>query len=105
MIVFAHGVGRVYESPLPVWLYGVAAAVTVLLSFVLRAIVRAAPKEREPRHVIGEGGARAIRMILKVLGLVGLFLMMLAGLVVQDRGLSLAPLMFWIGLIVGTAAL
>ena len=87
------------------WLYGVAAAVTVLLSFVLRAVVTAAPKQREPRVLIGEGGAGAIRMVLKVVGLVGLLLMLLSGILVPDRGLSLAPLMFWIGLIVGTAAL
>jgi hypothetical protein len=34
-----------------------------------------------------------------------LFLMLLAGVIVRDRGLSLAPLLFWIVLIVGTAAL
>lgn len=105
MFELAHGVGRVYESPLPVWLYGVAAAATVLLSFVLRAVVTAAPKGREPRALMGEGAAGVIRMILKIVGLVGFFLMLLAGVLVPDRGLSLAPLMFWIGLIVGTAAL
>lgn len=105
MFEIAHGVGRVYESPLPVWLYGVAAAATVVLSFVLRAVVTAAPKQREPRVLMGEGGAGVLRTVLKVIGLAGLLLMLLAGILVPDRGLSLAPLMFWIGLIVGTAAL
>ena len=105
MFEFAHGVGRVYESPLPVWLYGVAAAATVLLSFILRAVVTAAPKEREPRVLLGERAAGVLRTILKVLGLAGLVLMLLSGILVPDRGLSLAPLLFWIGLIVGTAAL
>ena len=36
-VVFAHGVGRVYESPLPVWLYLVGAAATVLISFAIRS--------------------------------------------------------------------
>lgn len=105
MIELAHGVGRVYESPLPVWLYGVAAAVTVLLSFVLRAVVTATPKQREERVLMGEGATGALRIGLKVIGIAGLFLMLLSGILVPDRGLSLAPLMFWIGLIVGTAAL
>src|SRR5688572_24800899 len=105
MIDLAHGVGRVYESPLPVWLYGVAAAATVLVSFFLRAVVRSAPRAQEPRTLVGESGARVIRAVLTATGLVGLFLMILSGLVVQDRGLSLAPLMFWIGLVIGTSAL
>lgn len=104
MIEFAHGVGRVYESPLPVWLYGVAAAATVLLSFVLRAVVTAAPKDRQPRVLMGEETARIFRVVLKVAGLLGLFLMLLSGILVPDRGLSLAPLMFWIKLVVGYAA-
>lgn len=105
MIDLAHGVGRVYESPLPVWLYGVGAAVTVILSFVLRALMVTAPKQREPRHLVGEKGAGIIRSALRVVALGGLLLMLLAGILVRDRGLSLAPLMFWIGLIVGTVAL
>ena len=105
MIYLAHGVGRVYESPLPVWLYGVGAAVTVLLSFILRAAVTTAPREREPRTIIGPGAAGVIVTILQAVGLIGLVLMLMAGALVRDRGLSLAPLMFWIGLIVGTAML
>lgn len=31
----AHGVGRVYESPLPVWLYLVGAAASVLISLAV----------------------------------------------------------------------
>lgn len=104
MIDLAHGVGRVYESPLPVWLYGVGAAVTVTLSFVLRAVVTARPKDREPKVLLGQRGAAIVIKVLRVVALAGLALMLLAGIVVRDRGLSLAPLMFWIVLIVGAAA-
>jgi hypothetical protein len=86
-------------------LYGVGAAVTVLLSFILRAAFTTAPKEREPRTIIGAGAANVIVTVLQTVGLIGLFLMVLAGALVRDRGLSLAPLLFWIGLVVGTAAL
>jgi hypothetical protein len=101
----AHGVGTVYESPLPVWLYGVGAAITVVLSFVIRAFMRDEPKVPEPRPILDAKGARVLGAILRGGALLGLFLTLMAGIVVRDRGLSLAPLLFWIGLIVGTAAL
>ncbi|MEA2451946.1 MAG: hypothetical protein QOG04_656 [Actinomycetota bacterium] len=104
MIELAHGVGRVYESPLPVWLYGVGAAVTVLLSFVLRAVVTSGPKDRSPKVVLGERGTAILIKVLRVVSCVVLALMVLAGIIVRNRGLSLAPLLFWIVLIVGTAA-
>jgi hypothetical protein len=105
MIELAHGVGRVYESPLPVWLYGVGAAVTVFLSFVLRAVVRSTPGERDAKVLMGERTTRVVVIGLRSVAVAGLVLALLSGIIVQDRGLSLAPLLFWIGLIVGTAAL
>lgn len=101
----AHGVGRVYESPLPVWLYGVGAAITVVFSFVIRAVVTTEPKTRAPRLLIGRGAAGVITKVVRVAALVGLFLTLIAGIVVRDRGLSLAPLLFWIAFVIGTAAL
>jgi hypothetical protein len=105
MFEFAHGVGRVYESPLPTWLYGLGAAVTVLLSFFLRAVVRTEPRDRAPKTLLGESGARIAIAILRGVGLTGLFLMLLTGALVRDRGLSLSPLLFWVGMIVGVAVL
>ena len=105
MIDLAHGVGRVYESPLPAWLYGAGAVVVVLLSFVLRAVVSTTPKAKSPVELVGERGARVISGILRVGGLAALFLALVAGVLVPDRGLSLAPLLFWIAFIIGIAAL
>ncbi|HWC13380.1 MAG TPA: hypothetical protein VG929_02150 [Actinomycetota bacterium] len=105
MIVdLAHGVGRVYEAPLPVWLYGVGAAITVLLSFVLRAVVKTEPVERPPRLLVDARASAVVVRVLRVAALVGLFLAILAGVLVRDRGLSFAPLWFWIALIIGVAA-
>lgn len=101
----AHGVGRVYESPLPVWLYGLGAAVTVVISFFLRAAVRTRPVERPPRLLAGPRVVSVVVRILRGLALAGLFLALLAGVLVRDRGLSLAPLLFWIALITGVTAL
>lgn len=56
VLELAHGVGRVYESPLPVWLYGVGAAATVVISFLIRAAVRAEPTERTPVVLVGRQG-------------------------------------------------
>ena len=101
----AHGVGRVYESPLPVWLYGVGAAATVAISFLIRAAVRTEPKERVPSVLVGPRGAAVVITVIRGAALGALFLTLVAGILVRDRGLSLAPLLFWIALIVGTAAL
>ena len=105
LVELAHGVGRVYESPLPVWMYGVGAAATVVISFLIRAAVRAEPKARVPSVLVGPRAAAVALTIIRGAALGALFLTLLAGILVRDRGLSLAPLLFWIALIVGTAAL
>ena len=103
--VLAHGVGRVYESPIPAYLYAVGAGLTVLLSFVLRALAGHREQVARARVVAGEGVARVLGAILRVAGLAGLALAIAAAVLVDERGLTLAPLLFWVGLIVGTTAL
>ena len=102
MPVLAHGVGRVYESPIPVYLYAVGAGLTVLLSFVLRALARHRVAPSTERRMAGPGPARVIRAALTVAGLVGLALAVAGAVLVNERGLTIAPLLFWVGLIVGT---
>lgn len=103
--VLAHGVGRVYESPIPAYLYAVGAGLTVLLSFALRALAGTRELASPDRIVAGAGSARAIRNVLKVVALVGLALAVAGAVLVDERGLTIAPLLFWVGLIVGTTAL
>ena len=105
MIELAHGVGRVYESPLPTYLYGLGAAATVAASFVVRALARGEPQERVPRRLLGPGAARVITISLRVIALGGLLLAILSGILVRGQGLLPAPLLFWVGLIVLTVAL
>ncbi|HEX2294473.1 MAG TPA: hypothetical protein VHN37_04110 [Actinomycetota bacterium] len=103
--VLAHGVGRVYESPIPAYLYAVGAGLTVLLSFVLRALAgNRAPATRD-REVAGAGAARTVRTILKAGALAGLALTVAGAVLVDERGLTVAPLLFWVGLVVGTTTL
>jgi hypothetical protein len=104
-LLLAHGVGRVYESPLPVWLYGVGAAATVVASFLIRALSRDELRTKPRRRIAGAGAARVLVLVLKVAGVVGLTLIVLSGALVRGNGLFLAPLLFWVGLIVGVTAL
>lgn len=99
--VLAHGVGRVYESPIPVYLYAVGAGLTVLLSFVLRALAHNKSPAARERRIAGPGVGRAIRATLKVTGVVALALMVAGAVLVDDRGLTLSTLLFWVGLVVG----
>ncbi|MDQ4065521.1 MAG: hypothetical protein M3161_05685 [Actinomycetota bacterium] len=104
MIELAHGVGRVYESPLPTWLYWIGAAATVAASFVIRALSRDEPRATEPRRLAGRGVARAVELVARVLAFVVVALMVISGAAVAGQGLLLAPLLFWVALIVATAA-
>jgi hypothetical protein len=96
----AHGVGRVYESPIPVSYYLAGAAATVLASFLIRAFTT----EERPhpnRSVAGPAAGR------RVLSAVAAYFLAVLGLVVvfsfiypDQTGLGIAPLTFWIGLII-----
>lgn len=96
----AHGVGRIYQSPIPISYYLTGAALTVLASFFIRAAAR---KEgsRAPRRVWGSKGAGILlgtvrAYFLSILGLVITFAVVYS----NEGGLGLAPLTFWICLII-----
>jgi hypothetical protein len=100
MLEVAHGVGRVYESPIPVAYYLAGAAATVLVSFLIRAFA----KEERPHPDRTVGGPQAGRRVLSV---AGAYFLAVLGLVVvfsfiypDQTGLGIAPLTFWIGLII-----
>jgi hypothetical protein len=105
LIELAHGVGRVYESPIPTWLYAVGAAGTVAASFVIRALSPDVRAVRPERKILGARTARVITTTLRALGLVGLALAFVSGLVVRDTGFSLPTLLLWVGLVVGVVVL
>lgn len=95
----AHGVGTVYESPLPVGLYVAGAATAVLASLV----VAARSRDREPvaRTVSSGTAPRLLESLLRGLGLVGLLALVAFAVVDPGRGFTPAPLLFWVGLVVG----
>lgn len=99
--VLAHGVGRVYELPIPLALYLAAAATTVLISFFIRAFTADAPASSAPRLVVGPAAARVVAAALRVAGIMGLVLAVVSGVVSRSEGFTLTTLLFWVGLIVG----
>jgi hypothetical protein len=101
-LLLAHGVGRVYQSPLPLWLYLVGAGATVAASFLLRALVRDAAKVRPEKKVFGVTFAIVATRLLTAAGIFFLFLALASGALGENVGLDLASLLFWVGLIVGT---
>jgi hypothetical protein len=105
VIFLAHGVGQVFESPIPLYLYLLGAAATVVVSFGVRTFLADAPAELLEREVAGRSWARAIGGVLRVGGLVGLALIVAAGVIVGSEGFTVATLGFWVGLIVGVTVL
>jgi hypothetical protein len=101
-MLLAHGVGRVYQSPLPLWLYLVGAGATVAASFLLRALVRDVAQVRPERRFFGHTFSIVARRLLASAGVFYLLLTLASGAFGADAGLGLASLLFWVGLIVGT---
>ncbi|MGH2729918.1 MAG: hypothetical protein ACRDJI_04845 [Actinomycetota bacterium] len=102
--ISAHGVGTVYELPLPLSLYLGGAAATVLASFGIRAVV----ERRRPgaeRVVAGPRAALVAVEVFRVAALVTLVLAVVFAIIEPHEGLTVAPLLFWIGLVVGTTVL
>ena len=105
MIVLAHGVGQVFESPIPLYLYLLGAAATVLASFGIRTLMAEAPAPMQEREIAGGSWPRAFGGVLRVVGLVGLVLVVAAGVIVGSEGFTVTTLGFWVGLIVGVTVL
>lgn len=103
--VLGHGVGQVYESPIPLWLYLLGAAATVALSFILRALSRSDLRVLVEKRVAGPRGAAILRGAFRTLGIFFIALMLVAGIVVRGEGFTTATLLFWLGLVVGTVFL
>jgi hypothetical protein len=95
-------VGRVFQSPLPLWLYLSGAAATVAASFLLRALVRDTGSARPAKRIAGETFALVVARLLTFAGMLFLLLTLASGVFGGDEGFGLASLLFWMGLVVGT---
>ena len=101
----AHGVGSVYESPLPVSLYLIGAAATVLISFFVRAVAAKSIGEREPRRLAAPGIAEGIVAVARAAGLIAFLLIFVFAVAQPDPGLSVTPLLLWVVIVVLGATL
>lgn len=101
----AHGVGQVYELPIPLWLYLLAAAATVLVSFLVRGFARKGSSAEghgtDGRIVAGPRVGRALVLTLRGVALFFLILTLIAGALTREVGLGFTTLSFWVGLVVG----
>lgn len=105
MMELAHGVGKVYESPIPLSFYLAGAALTVLASFFIRAFSRSQRPHVE-RRIAGPGVSSVIFAVVKVylLATFGLILVF-AVIDSSDAGFGVAALLFWVAFIVFPVAL
>lgn len=99
-IHLAHGVGSLYQLPLPLSLYLGGAALAVMASFVVQIFSRG-HSEREPRRIASARAARRMVSIATMLGLVWLLLVVVFSFLEPDPGFTLAPLLFWVAFVVG----
>lgn len=104
----AHGFGRLYNLPVPFWLYGWAAAAALLLSFLIVALFAASPAQAiaSPTHDISD--ARWVRLlrrampILKALSLALLLLCIATALVGnRDPYRNFSMTFFWVVFLLG----
>lgn len=101
-MVLAHGVGKIYQSPLPLELYLLGAAATVLISFVLRIRHESLGQPAEAPVVFSRRTSVAILRFFKWAGVALISLILLFAVLNPDAGLSTAPLLFWLVLIITT---
>lgn len=76
----AHGFGRLYNLPVPFWLYGWASASALLLSFLLAAYFATTPAPSSPtdsRDISKAAWVRGLRSALPVLKLLSVLLLLL----------------------------
>jgi hypothetical protein len=110
VIQLAHGLVARSDLPIPEWLFGWAAAMVLVVSFVALAILWPEPKlEREGWRALPEGIARVLtsRPLEILCGAVGIFLLgvvVYTGLEgVQSSTANFAPtfiyVIFWLGLV------
>ena len=76
----AHGFGRLYNLPVPFWLYGWGAASVLLLSFLLVGFFSASPSaatQHPSRNISNASWVRALRRMLPALKLLSVLLLLL----------------------------
>jgi hypothetical protein len=113
-VQFAHGLVQRANLPIPEWLFGWAAAMVLVVSFVALAVLWPEPKLTRDRWrplqgAVGRAlGSRALEVACGVVGVVLLVLVVVAGLAGTQSPLdNFAPsfvfIIFWVGLAFASA--
>jgi hypothetical protein len=113
-VQIAHGIVQRANLPIPEWLFGWAAAVVLLVSFVALALLWPEPKLTQDRFRPLPGalgrvlGSRALDAVCGAIGVALLALMVVAGLTGTESYLNnIAPtfifIIFWVGLAFASA--
>ena len=104
----AHGFGRLYNLPVPFWLYGWGAAAALVLSFLLVGLFATSPQTAEPsasRDLSDAGRVRALRRALPLLKAVSVSLLLLciatALLGNRDPYRNFSMTFFWVVFLLG----
>ncbi len=107
---FAHSFGKIYNLPVPIWLYLYGAAGALLLSFLIvgyfvnAASVASNTRARSLDHrpLWRSLDTPAVRMTLRVLGVLGFLLTLLTGLFGRDDSYqNFNMTFFWIVFVLG----
>jgi hypothetical protein len=104
LVILGHGVGTVYELPIPLWAYLLGAAATVVASFLIRAFSRTTRPIPDERPLLGPRFARITTLVLRTIALVLLAVALISGLVLREEGTSPTSLIFWVAFVVGVTA-
>lgn len=104
----AHGFGRLYNLPVPFWLYAWGAAAALVLSFLVAGFFAAAPVAASPvaaRDISDVRWVRALRRVLPALKTLSVFLLLLciaAGFFGnRDPARNFSMTFFWIVFVLG----
>ncbi len=110
----AHSFGRLYNLPVPFWLYGFGAAAALVLSFLIVGVFVAAPRSAAPegsrdigqmRWVLALRRARLVP-VLQALSVFGLLLCIVTGFFgTRDSYRNFNMTFFWVVFVLGFAYL
>jgi hypothetical protein len=103
--LLAHGVGRIYELPVPLEYYLTGAAVAVIASFLVTGFLSRRSSDRSPRRIAGERPATVLGRVVRFGAWAGFLLALVTGVTDNATGFGFAAIWLWVGLIVGLTGL
>ncbi|MGQ0679794.1 MAG: hypothetical protein ACT4OM_09105 [Actinomycetota bacterium] len=105
-LLLAHGVGRIYELPVPLPYYLAGSAVAVAGSFLAVTMLGQRPhRKRPPFRLAGAGATARLAKLVRLLTWTGFLLALVSGVVGGTLGFSFSSVWLWVGMVVGLVLL